>query len=420
MISFYTALYFVENIFILWRYYKKEDGFIQFPFIMALASLGLTMPQLISLYAMSNIYSPKLFPALLWTMVTVNPFIVIGYEYIVNKKNKYGTVETWELNFRKLTPILFLFALLGLYSSYLYMGKQYVQSDDNVMQVFFKGFANLSFSLCVTAFICNVHSPKIKFIFIISCIPIFLYAFVIKGSRTETMIIIFTAVAYLYFKSITRASLLKKMMVVFFIVGTIFSASIAILREIMKGNINSDILSLDYLFLAFISSFGEQDTTFGLDLGNAAIAIDYCSDKGAFDYGIFQIWNNFVQDFIPNRVVGEQVKNSLFYHTGYENTILDLTNNTTVMTGYFSCFSAFSYFGFILAFLFGACLGYIWKRVRISSFFVFIHLFLLGYFAIFLSHGLYYFYNKIIYIFLFVMPLFIIMGGLKKKHSIIQ
>ena len=92
---------------------------------------------------------------------------------------------------------------------------------------------------------------------------------------------------------------------------------------------------------------GSYNERAGMDLGNAALGIDYCFQKNEYNYGSF-IWNGFVFNYIPKRLVGENIKTSLIIPFEADKYIQALTNGITCTTGYYDAFSAFSWFGFFV------------------------------------------------------------------------
>ena len=86
-----------------------------------------------------------------------------------------------------------------------------------------------------------------------------------------------------------------------------------------------------------------------MDLGNAALGIDYCFQKNEYNYGSF-IWNGFVFNYIPKRLVGENIKTSLIIPFEADKYIQALTNGITCTTGYYDAFLPFH--GSVFCFLF--------------------------------------------------------------------
>ena len=407
-------LYIIQNIFILIRYYRKNDGYLQFPFIMALVSIGVELPQLTTIYAQPALYPPNLIPSLLFTMITTNIAFVIGYEMAV-KKPKHETYFI-QIDFSSFYFFLLIYCLCGFVCLIMYDGNQYQQNQDNVIQIFLKTFSNVAFAISLSAIIRGENSISTKFILFLSIIPIIGYAFFIKGSRTETMTLFLSLVYFLGKKYEQHRYRLRFVVLCFFFIGTILSSSIALLRNVMKGNENFDLITSDLVVNEFEKSFTMSYSDWGMDLGNAAYAIEFCKENNDYDYGYGQVWNTIIQDFLPKRLIGENIKESFLIPYRYMPYTDELRSGTTVMTCYFSCFSAFSYFGSILAFFFAYFIGIIWRKADQSSFYMFLHLFLVGYFAIFITHGLYYGYSRITFILLFVYPLLLMSKSLYKTE----
>ena len=110
-----------------------------------------------------------------------------------------------------------------------------------------------------------------------------------------------------------------------------------------------------------------------MDLGNAAKGIRYLKEKGQMDYGT-SIWDTFIQNYIPRRLVGEEAKENLKLNiVNDKSTIQKLTYNITTMTGYYSAFKCFSYLGFFLFGIIGYLYGYFWRRICKSQICLFIY-----------------------------------------------
>lgn len=403
-------LYVIVNIYIIIRYYNKEGGFIEFPYIMALVGIGVTLPQLTSIYFLPQLYAREWLPDLLYTMITANIAMAYGYEKAFNKNTYEARILS--ININRFSTILVLMAFMGIYGISSYMGKQFTQSDDNVIQMFMMTFASVALTMGISAYLEGRNTFKYKLIIIIAAVTPIVFAFFIKGSRTSTLTLILLLFYTWYYKKWKYYNKLKNILIIIFFAGSILSASIGILRNVMKGNVSRNVVSTELIIQSFKDSFTSDDTDFGMDLGNAAVAINFTKENAKYDYGIYQVWNDFVQDYIPRRLVGEAQKDSYFYKTGAEKIIANLTNNTTVMTCYYSCFAAFGYFGFILAFIIGFILGTIKRKAVISNFYVFLNLFLIGHYAIFVTHGYYFLYNKLLFIIIFVCPIMFISGSL--------
>ena len=208
-----------------------------------------------------------------------------------------------------------------------------------------------------------------------------------------------------------------------FLLGGIASLSIIDIRhQVVHGNDSfKSIAEIDYLS-NFKNAFTNSYTPVGMDLGNAAEGIDYCFKNDQYNFGLF-LWNGFVFNYVPRRIVGEETKNELM--SDLENIELKnkLCKGVTCMTGYYDAFSAFSYFGFILYFIIGFFYGRSFYLAQFSSFYLFLYLFLLNSSAIIMTHGIQLMVARVEFLFILVIPLLLLCKYIKKiylRHEILN
>lgn len=408
-IEFY--LYLILNCIIFYSYYKKEDGIFQAPFLMAYTSIFVLLPQLSQIYLLEyyNQISLNLF---IYVISTCNLTFVAGFEI---SKYKYISSHYTYIKFNKIKRLLYVFIVIGLYS--IFTWSDTYQGGDNVIQSYLRSFASYAFCL-LAPFLVKKNTPRRFFILACLCIiPIAYFAFFVKGSRGATLFLILSISFIASLKYPYKKAQIKKLGLILLIIGAIANASISIIRHVLVGNpatgekVSTSELSL---ITAYEKSFSNTEAGFNTDLGNAAIGIDVLSKSFEMDYGITYIWDNFIQNYIPRRIVGEDVKESLKLKLVNDQKLTEyLTNGTTTMTGYYYAYRSFNMFAPILFLLIGMLIGYIWIKIKNSMLHFFIYLVVLANVPLFLTHGPGYIYSGLEFIFIFIYPF--IYGGITKS-----
>lgn len=238
-----------------------------------------------------------------------------------------------------------------IFATFMYMGK--INNADWVVATQFEALGIIGLSLgLVKAY--KGHTSKLLYVsLVVASIPIAIFAFVIKGSRNNTFLLLVMWLLYWALKKKESRKMIAQLFMGAFLLGGIASLSIIDIRhQVVHGNDSfKSIAEIDY-FSNFKNAFTNSYTPVGMDLGNAAEGIDYCFKNDQYNFGLF-LWNGFVFNYVPRRIVGEETKNELM--SDLENIELKnkLCKGVTCMTGYYDAFSAFSYFGFILYFIIG-------------------------------------------------------------------
>lgn len=396
-------LYIVENIYFVYRYYKRPNGIFSPVFIFAMMSLGVILPQLTTIYFTPQVYDPNTIPRLAYTMITCNLAFVVGWEREMSLPK--GGISIIEFK-----PI-FLKIFMGIFSlcSFVFTNILKMNSNvvDGVIAFQFQGLGILGLIMAI------IYAHKYKLdkytiaCLLISTIPIIEYALSIYGSRQSLFTV---ALLYAYLITSRKSKLygkVKKYFLWFFIVGMIGSMSIVEVRN----SINSDsgymsgidkINYVDNLKKSFTSSLNFES---GMDLGNAALCMDKCAREDLYNYGLF-LWDGFVYNYIPRRLVGEDFKNSLRYSDKMADYIDMVTHGITCTTGYYDAFSSFSYLGFIVFFLLGRLFKFIYIRKKFSFFYEMMYLFVLVNSSVAVTHGLQLIFAKFEFLFILFLCVF--------------
>ncbi|MCD8235728.1 MAG: hypothetical protein LUD00_03545 [Prevotellaceae bacterium] len=155
-----------------------------------------------------------------------------------------------------------------------------------------------------------------------------------------------------------------------------------------------------------------------MDLGNCAILMDECYRTSEYNYGMF-LWNGFVFNYIPKRIVGEEFKESIMFSgdASLRSKAKYVTHDITCTTGYFDAYSSFWYFGFILFWLLGYAFQYIKSKSTASLFYEMIFLFALVNSSVGMTHGLQLIVAKFEFVALLFLGLFFTLNYVKIKYK---
>ena len=377
----------------IYYYYRKPMGIFSPVYVIAFMSLGQILPQLTTIYYLPHVYNPSILYNLLITMISCNLAFMIGYERKVTlKSNKILDIKSsW------IKPLIILFApgslIFDLIMSASHAGIK--TATDGVIAFQFQALGYISLILTLMYLRENKLTLWLVGCLILSTLPILHYAFGIYGSRLSTFTVALLYAYLLAIKFPNRYNLIKKIFTIFFIVGCIGSLSISEIRTNMGKDSQNSISDINFI-KNIKKSFtgGSYNERAGMDLGNAALGIDYCFQKNEYNYGSF-IWNGFVFNYIPKRLVGENIKTSLIIPFEADKYIQALTNGITCTTGYYDAFSAFSWFGFFVFYFLARIFAWIRKRGSYSTLYMTLFFYMLANSTVGVTHGLQLIFAKI-------------------------
>lgn len=397
MVGLFVAIAILVNLGICLRYYLKEDGVFQAPFIIAIVFLLILSPQLIAMYN-GEIYPNELLPMLCYTLITCNLAFCLGFEYAKRMDDRHRFYFCLDLHISRIKPQLAVFVAMGLYSIVMYKTAWGIR-EDAVVAASFKGMALLAMAISLSYIIHeNGKSRYFWICLLLSILPIINFIVFIKGSRGDSLVLGLSFLYLLNEKMKIRSSVIKVLFLSFFFVGCVMSSSITTIRNAIKGNeeARAALFTVDGYIGNYKNAFIQDDYKHGLDLGNAAKGIAYVREEGFYDKGAF-IWNGFVQDFIPQRLYGVDAKSALKIKTpkSLSDKVGSLTHGVTTRTGYYAPFAAFGVFGFVLYWIVGYLLGKVWCRKQYSSFYSLLYLVTIGYLPTMITHSLQYVFNRI-------------------------
>lgn len=402
------VLYAAINIAIVVRYYKRPLGVFQAPFLFACVSLTIIFPQLTTIY-FHPYYDDELIYKLGYVMITGNLFFVFGFEK-GKKRELPASIRT--IDFKKAKKLILVFAVLGSSTILMYNGMK--QGDDFVIVNMFKSFAFLALALSLNAILDGARGFIIYVSLALSVLAVSNYAFIVKGSRIDSLslgmnILLFIALAYP-----KRRKKIQVIVLVALLFGSVLSASISDIRKASRGE-EGQLDDISF-FEKFQESFTNSVSDVGMDLGNAALGIDFAYEHDSYDYGL-QIWNGFVYNYVPRRLVGEQAKKDMYFPVEYKEYMNGLTHHVTTTTAYFDSFAAFSFLGFLFFFCVGYLYGMIWLYSAYSNFYKFFYFYSLSTIAVFLSLGfqvLFLYIEFILFIIYPILSFFVIKKQLKR------
>ncbi len=411
MILIGILLFIALNIYIIIRYYHNVIEIFSPCVLVAVMSLTQLLPQLTTIYFHPH-YNNNILYNLLIVMISCNIALVAGYEF--GKKRGIPTKSFWDLKIEKMDIPIFILSLLGTLATFMFMGT--VRNADWVVASQFQALGIIGLSLgLVKAY--KGYTTKLLWVsLMLASIPIIIFAFIIKGSRNNTFILLVMWLLFATLKLKRQRKLVANLFLGIFLFGGIASLSIVDIRnQIVHGNNGfslKNISEINYIE-NFKNAFTNSYTPVGMDLGNAAEGIDYCFQNAKYNFGLF-LWNGFVFNYVPQRIVGENVKNSLMSDLEDLELKDELCKGVTCMTGYYDAFSAFSYFGFLIYFILGFFYGRCFYLAQFSSFYLFLYLFLLNSSAIIMTHGIQLMVARLEFLFILVIPLLLICQYINK------
>jgi hypothetical protein len=386
MIEILIIIYIIENLYILYKQYKKPMGIFSPVYIVAFMSLGQILPQLTTIYCLPQIYDRNIMYNLLFTMISCNLAFYLGSEKEIQSKPS----KVLEIRPNFILILIVAFApcsyIFDKFISAKHAGIE--TSADGVIAFQFQalGFISLILALCYLRK--HKMTPLLIGCLLLSTLPIIHYAFGVYGSRLSTFVVVLLY-AYLFtIKFPHRYNLIKKLFTIFFIIGCIGSLSIGEVRTKMTDDTNGGLRNIDYIDnmkQAFLG--GSYNPMAGMDLGNAALGIEHCYQLNEYNWGLF-IWNGFVFNYIPRRLVGQEIKDDMTVHFESDKYVQKLTHGITCPTGYYDAFSSFAWFGFIIFYALARLFTWLRNRGKYSVFYLTMYFYMLTNTAVAITHGL--------------------------------
>lgn len=354
----------------------------------------------------NNYYNEGIIPNLLIMMISCQLAFKYGYNKGVTKTIKGKIID---INERSLKWLLLVFTIIGFIPMIYYGSMQSVYGGINVVLGQLRNIGMMS--LILSSHLLLIKHDKSKkllwSIIILSFIPLFYYGYFVKGSR-QTLFSLFYIIIYflLYFRSKWERKLSLSFLLAF-IIGNILSVSMTEIRRYNNYHEDSatSLGNIKY-WDNFKSSLNSPDLKFGMDLGNGALLIDYVYKNSSYDFGA-TIWNSFVYNYVPKRVIGENNKEYLYLLKNYrlEQKIDKECCGITYTTSYFNVFQMFSFFGFIVFIWIGYIIGRFKVKATVSTFYILAFLMSVILIPNMITGGIQYLLAALEMIFILLMPI---------------
>lgn len=396
-------LYILTCLWVVKRYYKRDLGTFQAPFIFSLASMLMNVPQFCVI-----IFNPYYDADLLWDlsycMITCTLAFSFGWEKALKKRYRFCR----DINLKSSQWVFFILFLVGLYCAIMSYGQVLAHfaagggdiRGNHTYQIllFFMFFFDVGMFYALTYIVKEKKAPKL--VYIILAIGCIYYLYIILMLARRTLVVkLFMSLGLLACMLRPRwQNKIKIAVVVFFTLGTIYQASIGEIRENLHGSDNEI-----NIWETYKQSYYAPDLRVGMDLGNGAMFIKYVKDHGTYNGGLF-LWDDIVTWYFPSFIFGQKGKEELKL-AGQNNQYIDsITCGVTTQTGYFQAFSAFWYFGFIMFYALGYVLGMIWNKSKNSSLYLIVYLCFMYHLPSLSSHGFSFVVGQIEIFIIFCLP----------------
>lgn len=400
------ALYILTCLWIIQRYYKRDKGVFQAPFIFSLASMLMMVPQFCVIIYNPH-YDADLLFDLTYCMITSTIALAFGWDS-AQKKIVY---KCRDIDLVKSKTTFFILFIIGLYcaiASYGQVLEHFASNESDIrgnhtyqILLFFMLYFDFGMFYALTYIIKEKQSSKlIKIILTTSCLY-YLYIILMLARRT-LVVKLFMSLGLLAITIRPQwRKVIKIAVVVFFTIGTIYQASISSIRSNLHGKGNKVEINI---WENYKKSYISPNLVHGMDLGNGALFIRYTKDNLTYNYGTF-LWDDIVTWYFPSFIFGKDGKESLKLAGANNKYIKSVTHGVSTPTGYYQAFSAFGYFGFIMFYGIGYLFGFIWKRAYYSSLYLIIYLCFMFHIPSLASHGFSFVIGQIETFLVFCLPL---------------
>jgi len=392
---FYIVIFVFVCLHVIVTFFKKEDGIFQAPFVACLMTLFAFLPQLITVYA-SNLYNSNIIFDLVFVMISCLLALFFGFKknYQIRSSETIKDIRVTSAKFH----LVFL-VIIGIAGLLIYKG---MLPGDWVVAGIFQMFGLVAGIISI-----NIIAKRPKkswfyvLIFIGAFYPIVDFALSIKGSRSRLFYVVLLLCYLLSDRFPEYKKFIKYAFIFFFVTGTILSASIVEYRSSLKGEVNLN--EVDFTKNYTSSFLLKEISTNGMDLGNAALGIEYCKNNNHYSFGLIFI-DRLIFNYIPARFVGEKLKSELMLSPEDATLEKRYTKGVTTMTGFYEAFNCFSYLGCLLFYVIGAFMKYCWVRAKVSLLYFLLYFHSIIFLNIAISHGLTYFFSNFVGLNLFIMP----------------
>lgn len=402
MVLFSFYIFVATCIFIIVVNLREKDGMLRAPTVAALISLFSIGPQMIQTIV-NPFFNKSILP--LFFIFISSCLICFHLGFLKGTKMKQEVIKLRQLESGRNKYVCIVFCIFGLIALLAYKGT--IGGMDWVIAGFLQSFGVISIFLSFNE-LKNFGFRDSKLYIIILLISLWCiidYAFNIKGSRTRIFYIIIFSCLYLSRIYPIKAKLICNLLLYTFIIGSVASFSMGDYRKDIDKPFLERI-SLNQIVENYkLNLFGQIKVSLnGQDLYNGAQYADYCWGTGNYNFGLF-IWNGLVFNYIPQRFVGQEVKDSLMSSLENRKKVNSLTHGVTTVTGFGEAFAAYSIFGGVIFYLIAFFFGRWWQRSFISDFYLLLYAYSIMYLAPLITHGIVYFISPIVLFWIVIYPI---------------
>lgn len=407
----------------------RRNGMIWYPFLFAVVILGWVFPQLLAIsdsglapgYALSK---------------TIFMIILCFFAGWLGYSWRTGRVQKAAMNFpdrfysrRGLYVVMVASAIFGSYfffkvsgmaeeANRLYGG---LWSGAIAIYSFFAALLVYGFVLAVARMI--QERRVVPLLTAMFCLLFFLHRILISGRREDTIILVITALLFLYFRYGWLIPRYAQIAIV--VVGTLFVTSIGDYR---RATLDTDRVVSRTRLEDSLGEISKIDATgnFKLDntavpsmeMFNAALIIEGAERTGSFDGGL-SLWNAFVHHYVPAYFLGREFKDGLkFDLADVRNSFGFRWHVGTTSTGFADAFRSFWYFGALIFFAIGRVLKYWFVRAQAGDYFGMVMIMvLLPKSLLAITHHTHGFFLTFVTLFFFVIIPLRLMSGRKKNRN---
>lgn len=381
---------------------REKDGVLRAPSIAALISLFSIGPQMIQ--TLVNPFFNKTILPIFFLFISICLISFhLGFKKGMVMKSEITKLRQLEAGDNKY--ICIIFCIFGFIALLAYKG--IIGGMDWVIAGFLQSLGVISIFLSFNK-IKNYGLKDSKLYIIILLISTWCvidYAFNIKGSRTRIFYIIIFTCLYLSRIYPIKAKLICNLVLYVFILGSVASFSMGDYRKDIDKPFLERI-SLEQIVQNYkLNLFGQIKVSLnGQDLYNGAQYADFCWETNNYNYGLF-IWNGLVFNYIPQRFVGQNVKDSLMSPLEDREKVNSLTHGVTTVTGFGEAFAAYSIFGGLIFYVIAFFFGRWWQRSFISDFYLMLYAYSIMYLAPLITHGIVYFISPLVFFWIVIFPI---------------
>jgi hypothetical protein len=400
------AFYIITCLWVVIKFYKRDKGVFQAPFIFSLASMLMMVPQFCVI-----IYNPYYNPEILWDLTYCMVTGTIAFSLGWDKAQRKPIYKCKDIKLQDSKWIFFLLFLIGVYCSIqssIQAANFFSSGGDNIrgnhtfqIFLFFRLYFDVGLFYALTYIIKEKKIPL--FIYIIVIIGCLYYLYIIGVYARRSLVVkLFMSLGLLLIVIRPQwQNIIKIIVVIFFITGTIYQASIGSIRNNLQNSAEKENINI---WENYKQSYIAPNLVHGMDLGNGALFIKYTKEHNTYNGGLF-LWNDIVTWYCPSFIFGKEGKENLKLAEWNNKYIEEITHGVTTTTGYYQAFAAFWYFGFIAFYALGLILGHIWKRIEYSSLYLILYLCFMYNIPNISSHGFSYVIGQIETFLVFCLPI---------------